>query len=143
MPTGLFTRWEINYATDRFTPRQNKTRSFENMVVSFFQRTRPECKIEGFFTTSRQKKIGCFSVDGLCLHCLTVFEAIGCFYLFCPCQVVRAVLIEEDFQPGSKKRELDALRRHYIQENVFNVNKMLGCDWWRLYKTTNTVKQHI
>ena len=50
--------------TSRFTPRQNKTRSLENMVMSFFQRKRPECEIESFFTTGRQKKINCFSVDG-------------------------------------------------------------------------------
>ena len=41
------------------------------------------------------------------------------------------------------KRELDALRRHYIQEKGFKVIEMWECDCWRLYKTTNTVKQHI
>ena len=43
MPTGLYTRWDIDSETGRFTPRQNKTRSFENMVISYFQRTRPDC----------------------------------------------------------------------------------------------------
>ena len=37
----------------------------------------------------------------------------------------------------------DALRRHYIQEKGFNVIELWECEWWRLYKTTNTVKQHI
>ena len=46
-------------------------------------------------------------------------------------------------QRGSKKRELDALRRHYIQEKGFKVIEMWECERWRLYKTTNTVKQHI
>ena len=45
MPTGLYTRWDIDSDTGRFTPRQNKTRSFENMVMSYFQRKRPDCKI--------------------------------------------------------------------------------------------------
>ena len=45
MPTGLHTRWDFDLETSRFTPRQNKTRSFENMVMSYFQRTRPECEI--------------------------------------------------------------------------------------------------
>ena len=36
MLTGLYTRWNINSDTSRFTPRQNKTRSFENLVISFF-----------------------------------------------------------------------------------------------------------
>ena len=53
MPTGLYTRWDFDSETSRFIPRQNKTRSFEDMVMPYFQRTRPECKIESFFTTGR------------------------------------------------------------------------------------------
>ena len=34
MPTGLYTRWDIDSETTRFTPRQNKNRSFQNMVMS-------------------------------------------------------------------------------------------------------------
>ena len=143
MPTGLYTRWDFDSETSRFIPRQNKTRSFENMVMFFFQRTRPEGKIESFFTTGKQKKIDCFSVNGFRSHCNTVFEAMGCFYHFCPCQELRPSLTEEDIQRGSKKRELDALRRHYIQEKGFKVIEMWECEWCRLYKTTNTVKQHI
>ena len=52
-------------------------------------------------------------------------------------------LTEEGIQPGSKKRELDALRRHYIEKKCFKVIEMWECDWWRLYKTSNIVKQHI
>ena len=79
MPTGPNTRWYSNSEASRFTPRQNKTRSFENIVMSYFQRTRPECESESFFTTGRQKKIDRFSVDGFCSHCNTVCEAMGCF----------------------------------------------------------------
>ena len=68
---------------------------------------------------------------------------MGCFYRFCPCQQLRPSLTEEEIQRGSKKRELDASRRHYIQEKGFNVIETWECDWWRLYKTTKTVKQHI
>ena len=143
MPSSLHILWDFDSETSRFTPRQNKARSFENMVTSYFQRTRPECEIESFFTTGRQKKIDCFSVDGFCSLCNTVFEAMGCFYHFCPCQELRPSATEEDIQRGSKKRELDALRRHYLQEKGFNVIEMWECEWWRLYKTTNTVKQQI
>ena len=127
MPTGLYTRWDFESETNRFTPRQNKTRTFENMVVSYFLRTRPECENESFFTTGRQKKIDCFSVDGFCSHCNTVFEGMGCFYHFCLCQELRPSFTEEDVQRGSKKRELDALRRHYIQEKDFKVIEMWEC----------------
>ena len=73
MPTGLYTRWDLDSETSRFTPRQNKTRNFENMVMSYFHRTRPEYEIESFCRTGRQKKIDCFSVDGFFFsfqHCV-------------------------------------------------------------------------
>ena len=124
MPTGLYTRWDFDSETSRFTPRQNKTRSFENMVMSCFQRKRSECETGGFVTTGRQMKIDCFSVDGFCSHCKTVSEAMGCFYHFCPCQELRPSLTEEDIQRGSKKRELGPLRRHFLQEKGFKVNEM-------------------
>ena len=129
MLTGLYTHWDFDSETSRFTPRQNKTRSFENWVMSYFQRTRPKCEIESFFTTGRQKKINCFNVDGFCSHCNTVFEAMDCFYHFCPCQELRPALTEEDIQRGTKKRELDALRRHYIQEKNSKVLEMWECEW--------------
>ena len=45
MPTGLYTRWEYDSETKRFTARQNKSRPFEKMVLSYFQQSRPDCKI--------------------------------------------------------------------------------------------------
>ena len=113
------------------------------MVMSYFQRTRPDCKIESFYTTGRQKKTDCFSVVGFCSHCNTVFEAMGCFYPFCPCQELRPSLTEEDIKRGSRNREIDELRWSYIQEKGFTVIEMWECEWWRLYKTTTNVKLHI
>ena len=42
MPTGLYMRWEYGSETKRFTARQNKSHSFENMVLSYFQQNRPD-----------------------------------------------------------------------------------------------------
>ena len=39
MPTGLYTRWENVSETKRFTARQNKSPSFESMVLSYFQQS--------------------------------------------------------------------------------------------------------
>ena len=78
MPTGFYTRREYDLETMRFTARQNKSRSFENMVLSYFQRSQPVCKIESNVTSGRQKNFDCSSVDGICYHCNTVFEAMGC-----------------------------------------------------------------
>ena len=102
MPTGLYTRWEYNSETERFTAHENKSRSFENMVLSYFQESRTDCKIESNVTTGRQKKNDCFSVDGICYHCNTVFEAMGCYYHYFPCQEERPSLTDTDFERGWK-----------------------------------------
>ena len=65
MPTGLYTRREYDSETKKFTACQNQSRSSEKMVLSYFQQSRPDCKIESNVTTGRQKKIDCFSVDGI------------------------------------------------------------------------------
>ena len=128
--------------------------SIQKRVESYLDKTRPaalkiwSCPIYNEqdqnvkLKTGRQKKIDCLSVDGFCSHFNTVFEAMGCFYTSAPVKSC-VPLTEEDIQRGSKKRELDALRRHYIQEKGFKVIEMWECEWWRLYKTTNTVTQHI
>ena len=46
MSTGLYTRWDLGPQTRKFGARQNKTRIFENTVMSFLQRTRPLCEIK-------------------------------------------------------------------------------------------------
>ena len=103
MPTGLYTRWNYDSESQKFMPRQNKTRSFENMVLSYFQQTRPECRIESNVTTGRQKKIDCLSVDGICNPCNTVFEAMGCYFHYCPCHEARLSLTDNETMRGIKK----------------------------------------
>ena len=51
------------------------------------------------------KKIDCFSVDGICCHCNTVFEAMGYYYHYWPCQEARPSLTDTDFERGVKKRQ--------------------------------------
>ena len=143
MPTGLYTRWEFDTESNRYKPQQNKFRIFENMVMSYVQRQRPDCKIEGFYTTGTQKKIDCFKVDGFCAQCETVFEAMGCFYHYCPCQEARLSLTEEDIERGNKRREMDQMRKQYIKEKGYNIVEMWECEWWNLYKTTTCVQEHL
>ena len=119
------------------------TRSFEKLVLSYFQRTRPESKIESFSTTGRLKKIDQFACDGFCIHCNTVFEAAGCSHHFCHCQEARSSSTGEETQRGSSKKVLNQLRRKYIKEESFTVIEMWECEWWRVYKTTTNVKLQI
>ena len=75
------------------------------MVLFYFQQTRPECKIESIVTTGRQKKIDCFSVDEIFNRCNTVFEAMGCYFHYCPCQEARPSLTDNKiYERGKKKR---------------------------------------
>ena len=143
MPTGLYTRWELDPVSARFIPRRNKTRSFENMVMSYYQETRPQCRIESNVTSGSQRKIDCFSVDGICLHCNTVFEAMGCYYHYCPCQEARPSLTDEEVQRGIKRREQDDMRREYIRGKGYEVVEMWECEWWNLYRTEASVKSHL
>ena len=144
MPTGLYTRWDNNSGTKRFTARQNKSHSFENKVLSYFQQSRPGCKIDSNVTTGRQKKIDCFTVDGICCHSNTVFEAMGYYYHYCPCQEARPSLRDAVIERGVKKRQQREMRRVNIQKNHYQIFEMWECVWWcRLYKTDASVKSHL
>ena len=76
-------------------------------------------------------------------HCNNTFEATSCCYHYCPFEDAPPSLTEAEKKRGFKKRELDELRKQYIQEKGGNVTEMYKCDWWKKYKTNNTVKQHL
>ena len=104
MPTGLYTRWDYDEESQKFKTRQNRVRTIENMVMSYFQAIRPEYKIESYYTTGKQKKIDCFSVDGYCNHSKTVFEAMSYYFHFCPCHEATPSVTDDDIKRGTKKR---------------------------------------
>ena len=133
MPTGLYMPWEYDSETKRFTARKNKPRSFENMVLSYFQQSRPDFKNESNVTIGEQKKIDCFRVDGFRYHCNTVFDAMGCYYHYCPCQEARLSLTDADIEGGVKKPQQDEMRRDYIQQKGYQIFEIWECEWWSLY----------
>ena len=113
------------------------------MVMSYYQRIRPDCKIVSFYTTGTQKTIDCFSVDGFCEHCNTVFEAMGVIIITVPVKKHVLLLQRKRFRGERKKREMDELRRYYLIEKGYTVMEMYECEWWQLYKTNIVVKQHL
>ena len=139
----IYTQSSFDPETSTFTTRQSKTRSFENMLISYFQRKKPNVNMEKFYTTGRQKKIDCFSVDGFCSPSNTVFETMGCFYQFCACKEVPRLLTEKDIQRGSEKSALKELRRNYIPEKGSTVVETWEYEWWRLHKTSNNIGKNI
>ena len=119
MPTGLYTRWNYVSKSRKLKPRENKTGSYENMVLSYFQQTRPDCRYESNVTTGRQKKIDCFSVDGICKQCNAVFKAMGCCFHCCQCQEARPSLTDEILR-GKKEKTRPNAQRIYPTERIKN-----------------------
>ena len=143
MPNGLYPRWDLDPQTSRFTLRQNKTRSLEIEVKSFFQRTIPDCKIESFYTTDRQLTTDCFSVDGFCCHCHTVFEAMGCFYQFCCCQEVCLSLIEDDINMLVKTESSMKWGEARYQKKAFTVIELWGVTMMETVQDKQQWQKHI
>ena len=46
--------------------RTNKLQIIENLFMSYLQSQRPECCIESYYTTEKQKEIDCFCVERFC-----------------------------------------------------------------------------
>ena len=63
MPTVFYKHWDTNPESGKFLLRQKKTRTTEKRIMSNSQRTRSDYENESFYTTRRQKKGDCFSVD--------------------------------------------------------------------------------
>ena len=139
MPTGFYTRWEFDNNLQKLESRQNKMRKFENMVMSFY----PECTIESFYTTGKQKKNVSFIVNGFCGHCQTVFEALGCYYHFCPCPENQPNLKDDEFEFGIRKRESDKLPKLYLEKKGYNVIEMRECEWWDNAQENAMLKNHV
>ena len=104
--------------------RVTTRRSFENMIMSYRS-------VKWKISTRRvnRKEIDVYSVDDFCGHCNTVLEAMDCYYQYCPRQESRPSVTEEEIQRGNKNRELDEVRKQYIQEKGYNVIDMYECGW--------------
>ena len=113
------------------------------MVMSYLQSQRPVCPIENYYTNGKQENIECFSMDGFCALCDTVFEAMGCYFHFCPCQESRASLSEEEMRRGIRKREHDQLRRDYLRNKGYNIVDVCECNWWERVKEEENVRNHM
>ena len=142
MPTGLYTRWEMDAELKKFKPLQNRRRRFENMVMDHFRNTRPECTIESIYTTGKQHKIENFNVDGFCGHCDTVFEAMGCFYHGCDCQQKEKVT-SEILKRWKKRKNYDAERKEYIIGKGFQVIEIWECCWWKQVKDDKDIRERL
>ena len=110
--------------------------------MSYFQRTRPECKIGIICTTGRQNEIDCFSVDGFCSHCNTVIEAMGCFCHFFP--VKKCVYLSLKRSSNVVVRRESSMNwDETTKEKKASIIEMWECAWWRLYRRSSNVELQI
>ena len=111
--------------------------------MSFYQANRPECTFESFYTTGRQKTIDSFTLDGFCGHCQTIFEALGCYYHFCPCRETQPSLDKDEFENGIRKRESDKLRKLYLEMKGYKFIEMRECERWDHVQKNSVLKNHV
>ena len=97
-------------------------------------------KSRAFTRQESKRKIDCYEVDGYCDHCKTVFEAMGCYYNFCEFMEVSPLLSEEEIKRGQNRRELDRLRKEYIESKGYKVVEQWECKWKEQFIKNSTVK---
>ena len=104
MPTWLYTRWEFHSDMQKFNARHNPSRSFENMVMSYYQETKSECRIESFHTSGNKKNwlFQCRLILRLLQHCVW---STGMLLSFLPSQETRPSFSEKDIERGKNERD--------------------------------------
>ena len=94
----------------------NRVCTFENMVMSYFQATRPQSKIESYYTTGTQKKASVLMVTATILG-----------------RFVGPSLSDDEVKRQTKKREMgdqtNRKRREYIRKKGLFQEKMWECSW--------------
>ena len=52
-------------------------------------------------------------------------------------------MTDNEIKRGIKNREQDQMRKEYIQQKGYKIIEMWECNWWELYRTDATVKNHL
>ena len=84
------------------------------MAMYYLQSQQPECTLESFFKTGKQKKVDCSNADRFFYNCSTVFEVIGCDNHFSFFQGARASLSDLEKQRVMRKEKNEEFRRGYL-----------------------------
>ena len=79
------------------------------MFKAFFDIVRPQCRVENFYATGKQKSA--YSFDCFCEHLYTVVETMGSYDIFCLCQEAWTSPTAKETQRGIEKRELHKLQK--------------------------------
>ena len=140
MPVGVYTRWKLDAIDGKFKIQRNGKLSYENRVMSFLKKQRPSCNIISIVTTGTQYEIGPYKVDGICLHCNTIFEANGCWFHFHDCKSY-----DPEFEERvDKKRKYEANRNTFLKSKGYKIFTIWECQFWKDVKSNkNGLKQFM
>ena len=86
--------------------------------MSYFQRRKPDYRIESLYTTGPQKKIDCFNAVGFNGPVSTVLEAMNCFYHYSPCQEAPLALTGKNIEGRTKRKRWMKCRGSILNRNV-------------------------
>ena len=95
-------RYESDADLPRFNPHQNKSRSLKKWSCCILNEKDGTAVLRAF---TKQEKVDSFNADGFSGHCNTVFEAMGCFHHYSPCEEAQPALTEVIFERGTRKRK--------------------------------------
>ena len=93
MPKELYTRWEFDTEMQKFKARHNRTRNFENLVMSFYQESRPELRAFLHLENRKKSTVLMWTVIVITVRqCLKQWDATTTS--FCSCQEALPSLTE-------------------------------------------------
>ena len=68
---------------------------------------------------------------------------MGCYFHYFPCQEARPSLTDNKIMRGMNKKEQDQMQKEFFQQKGYKIIEMWECNWWDLYRTDATVKNHL
>ena len=141
MPTGLCKRLDFDSETSRFV---DKTRpaALRRWSCPNSNEQDQNVKLKASLQQADKRKLTASVLMGFVLIATLCLKPWVAFTTSVPARSCVLLSLKRIFNVVAR-RELDALRGHYVQEKGFKVIEMWECESWRLYKTTNSVKQHI
>ena len=52
-------------------------------------------------------------------------------------------MFDQDFERAHKVMEMDDMRREYIEEKGYKIENIWEREWWKNFKTKETIKNYI
>ena len=135
---GIWTQKRVNSHLDKTRPA-----AFKIWSCPISNEQEKNVKLETSLQQADRRKLTAPVLMGFNLIATLCLKPWVAFITSVPVKSCVLLSLNKIFNVVAKKGKLDASRRQYIQEKVYRVTEMWECEWWRLYKSTNTVKQHI